>query len=146
MLPQLLVQVAKGRRLRSTTARLIRPILHLLAQAYGAALSAVKLVHKHKRRTLPVPTICVGNLTCGGTGKTPMASHIASLLHAEAGLVPLVLTRVRYIVALPFFKLPLLQGYGSDECTQLAHDLPNSYVGVGADRHAVAAAVIMRRI
>ena len=93
---QLLVQAAKGRRLRPTTARLIRPILHLLAQGYGAALSAVKVVHKHKRRPLPVPTICVGNLTCGGTGKTPMASHIASLLFAEAGLVPLVLTRVRY--------------------------------------------------
>src|SRR5690606_37318827 len=39
-----------------------------------------------------VPVICVGNLTLGGTGKTPTAIAIAHLL-TEAGHTPVMLTR-----------------------------------------------------
>ena len=42
--------------------------------------------------TVDVPTICVGNLAVGGTGKTPMTAYIVQLLLAN-GLHPAVLSR-----------------------------------------------------
>lgn len=41
---------------------------------------------------LPLPVISVGNLTMGGTGKTPMVIYLARLL-AKAGLRPAILSR-----------------------------------------------------
>lgn len=38
----------------------------------------------------PVPTICVGNVTVGGAGKTPVARALRALLHEQA---PVILTR-----------------------------------------------------
>lgn len=43
-------------------------------------------------RTLPVPVVCVGNLTVGGAGKTPTAIAVARLIQG-AGLRPVFLTR-----------------------------------------------------
>ncbi len=44
------------------------------------------------RRGLKTPVISIGNLTAGGTGKTPMVLHLARRFH-EQGLEPVVLTR-----------------------------------------------------
>lgn len=40
----------------------------------------------------PVPVVCVGNLTVGGTGKTPVAMTIARHLQAQ-GMIPHLLSR-----------------------------------------------------
>ncbi len=40
----------------------------------------------------PVPVLCVGNLTAGGTGKTPLAVTIVSMLKDD-GVSPVILTR-----------------------------------------------------
>ena len=45
-----------------------------------------------KSRRLPHPVICVGNLTVGGTGKTPLVAYLAVRLK-EAGLAPAILSR-----------------------------------------------------
>lgn len=40
----------------------------------------------------PIPIICVGNITAGGTGKTPVALALAKLLQ-QAGITPCFLSR-----------------------------------------------------
>jgi tetraacyldisaccharide 4'-kinase len=42
--------------------------------------------------TLPCPVIVIGNITVGGTGKTPLTIHIAKLLEEE-GYKPAIITR-----------------------------------------------------
>ena len=70
----------------------------------------------------PIPAVSVGNLTVGGTGKTPMAAWIARGLAAR-GAQPAV----------------VLRGYGDDE--PLVHRAlnPDIPVIVGADRVAAVA-------
>lgn len=69
------------------------PWPYLLAPAgwiYGATGAVERsLTRGHKAA---VPIICVGNLTAGGTGKTPVALTLARWL-SESGLVPGFLTR-----------------------------------------------------
>ncbi|ABL00626.1 tetraacyldisaccharide 4'-kinase [Pelobacter propionicus] len=55
-------------------------LLYALIQRLRAVLYRVRLL---KSRRLPRPVISVGNLTVGGTGKTPVTAHIARWLLAE---------------------------------------------------------------
>jgi tetraacyldisaccharide 4'-kinase len=53
----------------------------LLLPFAGVYYCASKANYKRiKPVTLPIPVICVGNLTVGGAGKTPVALHIGELL------------------------------------------------------------------
>lgn len=67
-------------------ARLLSP----LGALYGLAGKLRRVATTPAR--LSIPVICVGNLTAGGTGKTPTALAIADLL-AKAGREPAFLTR-----------------------------------------------------
>jgi tetraacyldisaccharide 4'-kinase len=68
------------------TARLLSP----LAWAYGRIAAARMNQPPCYRSRLPV--ICIGNLTAGGTGKTPLTRAVATLL-GEAGHAPVILSR-----------------------------------------------------
>ncbi len=54
-----------------------------LAWLYGAAIRLRNFLYDHgtlKQETYPVPIICVGNITVGGTGKTPHVEFLIRLL------------------------------------------------------------------
>ncbi|HHL34320.1 MAG TPA: tetraacyldisaccharide 4'-kinase [Desulfobulbaceae bacterium] len=62
---------------------------------YGALMRMREGCYRHGLFTserLPVPVISVGNLTLGGTGKTPMVQYMARLL-LEHGYKPAVISR-----------------------------------------------------
>jgi tetraacyldisaccharide 4'-kinase len=69
---------------------LIQRGLQPLARVYGAV--AVRRYRAVMPYRSPLPVICVGNFTAGGTGKTPLTQYIAARLMA-AGLKPALLTR-----------------------------------------------------
>jgi len=118
-------------------ARLLQP----LGWLYGLG------VRWHRRssrpRRLPVPVVSVGNITLGGTGKTPLVIALARALQHRGWRVAV-----------------LLRGYGStrqapcrvdaghcaarvgDEALELHQQLPEAQVWVGRDRLASARAAI----
>jgi tetraacyldisaccharide 4'-kinase len=73
-----------------TGADLIAGCLGPLAALYGRAAQRRHAAVMPYRARLPV--VCVGNLTAGGTGKTPLTLRLCGLLKAR-GLNPVVLTR-----------------------------------------------------
>jgi tetraacyldisaccharide 4'-kinase len=69
--------------------------LRLLSAPYGAAVALRNRLYDRgilRQERLPCPVISVGNLTVGGTGKTPTVVFIANLLK-ERGCRPAVLSR-----------------------------------------------------
>ncbi len=70
--------------------RLLGPLLITAARLWGYA--AERRIKRASPYRASLPVICVGNFTAGGTGKTPLAIHIAGLLAAR-GERPAFLTR-----------------------------------------------------
>ncbi len=108
-------------------SRLPRPLLLPLSHAYGLAVA-----WRNRRfdrgigvRRLGCPVVSIGNLTAGGTGKTPIVAEVARRL-AGRGAAP--------IVALRGYRADR-EGV-SDEAELHREALPGVPVVVGADRHA----------
>ncbi len=71
--------------------------LFLKACAYIYMAAVVLVCWLYGKRVLPSynlgrPTICVGNITMGGTGKTPVVQWVVSYLKSK-GVKPVILTR-----------------------------------------------------
>ncbi len=116
---------------------LLPALLSPLGKLYGASV-ARKAAHATPWRA-PVPVICVGNLTAGGSGKTPVAITVAQRLAAR-GATPFFLTRGYGGAA----KGPLrVAGHSAaqvgDEALLLAAEAPTI---VAADRKAGAALAV----
>src|SRR2546426_5039382 len=78
----------------SAAARVARVPLIPLAGAYWALMKLRAARARADAVRLPLPTIAVGNLSVGGTGKTPPAAWIASYC-AVHGSTPGILLRGR---------------------------------------------------
>ena len=72
----------------TTPARLLAAGLAPLGALYGAVSRATRATP----RRASIPVICVGNLTLGGAGKTPVALSVAAALSAR-NMRPAFLTR-----------------------------------------------------
>ncbi len=66
--------------------------LALMSRLYGWAGAWKRARDLRQRRSLPIPVISVGNITAGGTGKTPIVLHLAEQM-ARDGHRTGILTR-----------------------------------------------------
>jgi tetraacyldisaccharide 4'-kinase len=109
---------------RRPDARLARLALLPVSGLWHAGMVARGLVYRQgwlPVRDLPLPAVGVGNLTVGGSGKTPIASWIAAHYVAR-GLTPGI----------------LLRGYGGDETLVHQDSVPRAVVVADPDRLAGA--------
>jgi len=76
-------------------SRMIKWALSLFSVGYGAAVSLRNRLYDRgifKQERLPCKVISIGNITAGGTGKTPLVIMLANFLR-EKGYKPAVLSR-----------------------------------------------------
>jgi tetraacyldisaccharide 4'-kinase len=119
-------------------------LIQQLSQAYGAAAAWRRAWYARdpsRQHRLERPVISVGNLTVGGSGKTPIVEHIARLLVAQ-GERPAILTRgygrriARDGATVVSDGARVIGGLdeAGDEPLMLARALPGVAVLVGGDR------------
>jgi len=121
--------------------------------AYGAAMSVRAGLYASSvigRKRLPCRVISVGNITAGGTGKTPMTAWLTRMLR-ETGHSPAVLTRGyggssegRTLVVSDRSGLLTDAGKAGDEACLLASILEGVPVVMGADRFAAGVLAVER--
>jgi len=146
-------------RKQDVPARLVRGGLRALAGLFGALVQARLLLYRHgilRHHELGCQVISVGNLTVGGTGKTPVVEAFACALQ-QRGRKVAILSR-GYKKDQPSFGQRLFHGLtgagrnqpppvvsdgkrllldsasGGDEPFMLASNLPEVAVIVGGDR------------
>ena len=116
----------------------------VLSRLYSLAMRLRALLYRRgliSRRRLRNPVISVGNLTVGGTGKTPFVAYLAGVLK-KAGYQPVILSRgyrgkAEHSTLVVSDGKDVLCGPESsgDEPFLLAGQLPGVRVAVGKDRH-----------
>lgn len=101
-----------------------------------------------KQKELSVPVICVGNLTVGGTGKTPIIIDLARSL-SRAGLKVGILSRgykrqstQAVLVVSDGIEICVDPSQAGDEPFLIAKAVPQAVVIVASDRHAAGQVAI----
>lgn len=108
-----------------------------LSWLYGLGVSIRNLmfdVGMLKSKSFPIPVICVGNITAGGTGKTPHTEYLIKLLSKKYQIGVLSRGHKResqgYILATN--QTPMLDI--GDEPYQMKHKFPQIHMAVDKDR------------
>jgi tetraacyldisaccharide 4'-kinase len=127
--------IISGRR-RDAGASVARALLRLASLGYGLATQIRNAMYDAgilRAHRVDAVVICVGNLTTGGTGKTPLVAWLTRHLQAK-GLRVAILTRG--------YKSNVKNQTCSDEPAELTAACPGTPIIVNPDRVAGAAEAI----
>lgn len=117
---------------------LLEPLLALASGCYALGLRRDQAIKQANQKALPLPLISVGNITVGGTGKTPVTRWLAECC-LELGQNPCILTRgYGSTGAHPRKVIPGTAAWHEfgDEPVLLAQALPGVPVYAGRERYA----------
>ncbi len=129
--------IISGRR-RDARARVARPLLRLASLGYGTAVrtrNALYDLNVLQVHRVDAAVFCVGNLTTGGTGKTPFVAWLVKYLQGK-GLRVAILTRGYKSNVRATHASPLPDH--ADEPAELAAACPGAPIIVNPDRVAGA--------
>ncbi len=137
---------------RLTHSLLLSPLLPVMSLLYGAIVRARNKLYDAgvlRQMRLPGPVISVGNLTAGGSGKTPFVIHLAAIIH-RFGATPVLLSRGYGRL----HKLPLVVAPGEevsdpartlgDEPALMRKHAPYLWLGISRNRHALGQQISRR--
>ncbi len=137
-----LLSIIEGEK-KGPVAFFLRGLFCLLSWTYNLGLKiylGIYSVGLRKRKRFPIPVISVGNLTVGGTGKTPMTQRVCGLLR-EHNIKPVVLTRgyrgeneFGAAIVSDGKRVLLSAKAAGDEANMLASLMPKVPVVAGKDR------------
>ncbi len=146
-----LLTVQRGRN--GLLPSMLRTAASLLAPVYCAGLETYLFPYKiglRRRTVLPAPVISIGNLTVGGTGKTPLTISLCRMLQSK-GIHPAVLNRGYgggherdSVIVSDEQSVQLGAQEAGDEAYLLAKNLPGAPVIAGKDRRITGALAIGR--
>ncbi len=121
-------------------------LLQALALPYGAVAAIRASLYRHgwlPTRKLPCRVISVGNLTVGGTGKTPIVIFLTEWLLAQGKCVAVLsrgyrrTSRSSRVLVSDGRKLLAGPAEAGDEPYLIAQRCPKAIVAVGTDRYAL---------
>jgi len=136
-------ELVDGKR-RGMPDRLLLALLRLASHPYALILRLRALGYRLgllRSYALPRPVISVGNITLGGTGKTPMVAWIAEYLIARGKRVAVLsrgyggTARGEIRIVSDGTRVLLSAEEAGDEPCLLAEKVPGLLVVIGADRH-----------
>jgi tetraacyldisaccharide 4'-kinase len=99
----------------------LKAVLYLASLVYGLAIIARRILYSlriFRRETVPMRIVSVGNISLGGTGKTPFVIALVGIVRSELRREPCVLIR----------------GYGWDETALLKRSLTDTPILAAEDR------------
>ena len=94
ILPELIKKIIYSKP-EGLSGKIIAVPLNIASRAYGPLVEFKYYLHKKgilERKRLPIKVISIGNITLGGTGKTPTTQYLAKFL-SEKGFKPIILSR-----------------------------------------------------
>ncbi len=129
-----------------------RPVFYLPAKLYAGGVRVRAWLYERgwlKQKRLPAPVISVGNLTVGGTGKTPCVAWLANWLEAQ-GYATAILSRgykrtsSGRVEVSDGTRLLCDAATAGDEPYLLAQSCPGVRVIVDQDRHGAGRWLVER--
>jgi tetraacyldisaccharide 4'-kinase len=115
----------------------LRKMAWPISLLYGAVVYVRNLLYNHrilKSKSFETPTICVGNLSVGGTGKTPMIEFLISRLQDDHQLAVLSRGYKRKSEGFQLANANSTVDELGDEPFQIYRKFPRVTVAVDADR------------
>ncbi len=125
----------------------------LIAVPYQCLIRSRTWLYEHgwiPRHRLPRPVVSVGNLTVGGTGKTPVAMWVANVLVARGKKVAILsrgyrrTRRQRFVLVSDGHSIFAGPREAGDEPYLMACRCPGVVVAVGADRYQLGRWVLRK--
>ncbi len=116
----------------------MRLFLYLLSVIYGLIITVKNFLFDHnilKSKTHNIPIICIGNLSMGGSGKTPHTKYIAKLLSKNYKVAILSRGYGRKSSGFKYVKSNSDPSIVGDEPLEIKTNNPNCIVAVNNNRN-----------